>query len=85
VKSKIYNYDERLERGGQRIIAGFGHNGEIALRFLFFLTAKHVSEGKLVYSSKLLDSYMRFYQERGVEPLYEERLRYYIRAASYSS
>ncbi|MEO0252172.1 MAG: hypothetical protein ABIM44_08060, partial [candidate division WOR-3 bacterium] len=33
VKSEIYDYDERLERY-RRIIAGFGHNGEVALRLL---------------------------------------------------
>jgi len=33
MKSEIYNYDERLERY-RRIIAGFGRNGEVALRFL---------------------------------------------------
>ncbi|MEM2424914.1 MAG: hypothetical protein QXM00_10670 [Candidatus Bathyarchaeia archaeon] len=33
MKSEIYDYDERLERY-RRIIAGFGHNGEVALRLL---------------------------------------------------
>jgi len=47
---------------------------------LLYLIAKHASGGESpVYSSKLLDSYRTFCQERGVKPLYEALLRYYMR------
>ncbi|MEM2465342.1 MAG: hypothetical protein QXL85_07010 [Candidatus Bathyarchaeia archaeon] len=38
IKSEIYDYNERLERY-RRIIAKFGRNGEIALRFLDHLAS----------------------------------------------
>ncbi|MBS7640084.1 hypothetical protein KEJ12_00325 [Candidatus Bathyarchaeota archaeon] len=42
MKSEIYDYEERLERY-RRIIARFGHNGEIALRFLDHLASLGLS------------------------------------------
>ncbi|MEM4474741.1 MAG: hypothetical protein QXY75_07185, partial [Candidatus Bathyarchaeia archaeon] len=46
VKSEIYDYDERLERY-RRIIAGFGRNGEAALRFLDHLASLGLSIARL--------------------------------------
>ncbi|MEM1673908.1 MAG: hypothetical protein QXF23_01010 [Candidatus Bathyarchaeia archaeon] len=46
MKSEIYDYEERLERY-RRIIARFGHNGEIALRFLDHLASLGLSTAKL--------------------------------------
>jgi len=46
VKSEIYDYDERLERY-RRIIAGFGRNGEVALRFLDHLASLGLSTARL--------------------------------------
>ncbi|MEM2027140.1 MAG: site-specific integrase [Candidatus Bathyarchaeia archaeon] len=46
MKSEIYDYDERLERY-RRIIAGFGRNGEVALRFLDHLASLGLSTARL--------------------------------------
>ncbi|MEM2563938.1 MAG: site-specific integrase [Candidatus Bathyarchaeia archaeon] len=46
MKSEIYDYDERLERY-RRIIAGFGRNGEVALRFLDHLASLGLSIARL--------------------------------------
>ncbi|MEM1562620.1 MAG: site-specific integrase [Candidatus Bathyarchaeia archaeon] len=46
MKGEIYDYEERLERY-RRIIAGFGHNGEIALRFLDHLASLGLSIARL--------------------------------------
>lgn len=47
---------------------------------LLYLTAKIVSQGENpVYSSRLLDAYRKFCRENDAEPLYLERLRYYLK------
>ncbi|MEM2714674.1 MAG: hypothetical protein QXL45_03020, partial [Candidatus Bathyarchaeia archaeon] len=46
MKSEIYDYDERLERY-RRIIAGFGRNGEVVLRFLDHLASLGLSIARL--------------------------------------
>jgi len=46
VKDEIYDYGERLRRY-KRIIAGFGHNGEVALQFLDHLVSLGLSMAKI--------------------------------------
>ncbi|MEM2613778.1 MAG: tyrosine-type recombinase/integrase [Nitrososphaerota archaeon] len=46
MKSEIYDFDERLERY-RRIIAGFGRNGEVALRFLDHLASLGLSTARI--------------------------------------
>jgi len=43
VRGEIYDYEERLKRY-RRIIAGFGHNGEVALRLLDHLASLRLSK-----------------------------------------
>jgi hypothetical protein len=46
VKDSIYDYKERLEQY-RRIIAGFGANGEIAIRFLDHLVSLGLSTARI--------------------------------------
>ncbi|MEM2169232.1 MAG: hypothetical protein QW186_05455, partial [Candidatus Bathyarchaeia archaeon] len=46
MKDEIYDYGERLRRY-RRIIAGFGRNGEVALRFIDHLFSLGLSEARV--------------------------------------
>ncbi|MEM1997913.1 MAG: hypothetical protein QXX99_07680 [Candidatus Bathyarchaeia archaeon] len=58
MKNEIYDYEERLERY-RRVIAGFGHNGEVALHFLDHLASLGLLTARLSKVASRLPALLR--------------------------